>query len=306
MSSKSIESNDWLIEQLEKERTTFNNDTYPLLSYQIDAFRSCYDLLREDVVSLAKRSKQSRSERLRARTFLMDVFLGVGPEVFLLCILAAPISKLHKITPKGLLPKLQSWWKSASHPQGLTAAATELCEANSISTLISSSRKRQFSEITLATEQGPSQSTHAPSSESHSPGLDTDPDLGSTPPTQTPQTTHAQVTHQTPEQDSAQKESALTLDTRKTNDASSDSRPNATAVLDLKFTDLLSFLQQYEASHPNLQMTCPYIGVPLPSIDIDLEPTLGLSVKVEFSLQSSKALLQYMLASRTAAAKVSH
>ncbi|OCL14011.1 hypothetical protein AOQ84DRAFT_69950 [Glonium stellatum] len=194
MSSRSIESNDWLIEQLEKERATFNNDTYPLLSYQIDAFRSCYDLLREDMVSLAKRSKQSRSERLRARTFLMDVFLGVGPEVFLLCILAAPISKLHKITPKGLLPKLQS------------------C------TLISSSRKRQFSEITLATEQGPSQSTHAPLSESHSPGLDTDLDLGSTPPTQTPQTTHAQVTHQTPEQDSAQKESALTLDTRETND----------------------------------------------------------------------------------------
>ncbi|XTI87765.1 hypothetical protein V2W45_1237987, partial [Cenococcum geophilum] len=60
----------------------------------------------KDIVSLTKRLKQSCSKRLRVRTFLIDVFLGVGPKVFLLCILAAPILKLHKITLKGLLPKL--------------------------------------------------------------------------------------------------------------------------------------------------------------------------------------------------------
>ena len=87
-------------------------------------------------------------------------------------------------------------------------------------------------------------------------------------------------------------------------DASSNSRSNATSVLDLKFTDLLSFLQQYKASHLNLQITCPYIGMPLPSIDINLEPTLGLNVKVEFSLQLSEVLFQYMLALRTATAKI--
>ncbi|KAL2041527.1 hypothetical protein N7G274_005909 [Stereocaulon virgatum] len=37
-------------------------------------------------------------------------------------------------------------------------------------------------------------------------------------------------------------------------------------VLDLKLSDLLIFLQQYEASCPNLQMICPVLGVPLPSI----------------------------------------
>ena len=67
-------------------------------------------------------------------------------------------------------------------------------------------------------------------------------------------------------------------------DALSDSRSNAISVLDLKFTDLFSFLQQYKASYPNLQITCLYIGVLLLFININLEPTFRLSIKVEFSL----------------------
>lgn len=59
---------------------------------------------------------------------------------------------------------------------------------------------------------------------------------------------------------------------------------------------LLSFLQQHQDSHPNLQMVCPWGGVPLPSIDITLEPTLGLSVKIELSLRLCEALIQYGLA----------
>ena len=77
------------------------------------------------------------------------------------------------------------------------------------------------------------------------------------------------------------------------------------SVLDLKITDLLSFLHQYEASCPNLQMTCPLYGIPLPSIDIELDSSLGLSAKIEFSLRSSEALVNYMLVSRTASAEVS-
>ena len=77
------------------------------------------------------------------------------------------------------------------------------------------------------------------------------------------------------------------------------------SVLDLKITDLLQFLHQYEASCPNLQMTCPLFGIPLPSIDIELDSSLGLSVKIELSLRSSEALVKYMLVSRTASAEVS-
>jgi hypothetical protein len=108
MSPNSIASNIWLIEQLEKERAIFDDNTYPLLSDQTDAFKSCYDLQREDAVSLEKRSKQRRSQRVPARTLLMDVFLGVGPEVFILCVLALPMSKLDKLKPKGLILERRS------------------------------------------------------------------------------------------------------------------------------------------------------------------------------------------------------
>ena len=77
------------------------------------------------------------------------------------------------------------------------------------------------------------------------------------------------------------------------------------SVLDLKITDLLSFLHQYESSCPKLQMTCPLFGIPLPSIDIELNSSLGLSAKIEFSLRSSEALVKHMLVSRTASAEVS-
>ena len=87
-------------------------------------------------------------------------------------------------------------------------------------------------------------------------------------------------------------------------DTSLNSYFNATSVLDFKFTNLLSFLQQYKASYLNLQMTYLYINIPLPSIDINLEPTLRLNIKVKFSLQLSEALLQYILALRTTAVKV--
>ena len=147
MSPSSMKTNDWLIEQLEKEKATFDEETCPLLSWQIDSFAACCDLLREDAVSLEKRSKQRRSERLRARAFLVDVFLAVGSEVFLLCVFAVPISKLEKISPKDTIPKLRTWWKTTSHPPGLTATAMKLCGANSIRTLISSYLKRKFSEI---------------------------------------------------------------------------------------------------------------------------------------------------------------
>jgi len=75
-------------------------------------------------------------------------------------------------------------------------------------------------------------------------------------------------------------------------------------VLDLKLSDLLSFLQQHETSCPNLQMMCPVLGVPLPSITIGLNSLDGYA-KVELSLRTSEALMKHMLGSR-AAAKVSN
>jgi len=53
-------------------------------------------------------------------------------------------------------------------------------------------------------------------------------------------------------------------------------------------------------------MICPLFGVPLPSIDMELDSSIGLSAKIEFSLRLTEALMKDILASRTAAAKVWH
>ncbi|KAF7509569.1 hypothetical protein GJ744_007969 [Endocarpon pusillum] len=144
-------SNTWFIELLESERATFDDSPFPLPKHQNDAFTLCCELLREDQVSLAKRSKQRRSTRVQARTLLSDIFLGVGPEVFLLCTLSTSISKIASVALKGLVPELRRWWKAASHPHGLTETAKELCEANSISSLVVPIRKRQHSDVSNIT-----------------------------------------------------------------------------------------------------------------------------------------------------------
>ena len=84
MASNEILANTF-VERLETERATFDNDTHPLPKYQKGAFELCGILLQEDTASLAQRSKQHCSSRLRARTLLIDVFNGLGAEVFLLC-----------------------------------------------------------------------------------------------------------------------------------------------------------------------------------------------------------------------------
>ena len=76
-------------------------------------------------------------------------------------------------------------------------------------------------------------------------------------------------------------------------------------IVDLKITDLLGFLQQYQTSCSDLRMVCPPWGVPLPSIQINLYPSLGLTAKIELSLPSCDVLLKQMYASRIASAEVS-
>ena len=134
------------VERLETERATFDDESHPLPKYQKDAFELCCKLLQEDEASLAQRSKQHRSSRLRARTLLIDVFEGLGAEVFLLCTLATTITKLSTITHSDLFPKLRAWWKTAEHPHGLTECANGLCDANSIGSLAALPKKRQSRE----------------------------------------------------------------------------------------------------------------------------------------------------------------
>lgn len=137
------------IEQLERERATFGDGACHLSTYQTGPFQLYCELLREDATSLAKRSKQRRSVRLRARTLLVDVFSDLGCEMFLLCTLTTTISTLATIPIKGLVPALRRWWKGVSHPNGLAETANKVCESNSINALISAltllSTKRRIS-----------------------------------------------------------------------------------------------------------------------------------------------------------------
>jgi hypothetical protein len=130
-------SRTWFIEQLETEKAKFDDDACHLSTHQSGAFQLCYELLREDVTSLAARSKQRRSVRLRARTLLVDVFNDLGCEMFLLCTVATTISTLATIPVKGLVPALRKWWKGVSHPNGLRETASKVCESNSIRSSIS-------------------------------------------------------------------------------------------------------------------------------------------------------------------------
>ncbi|KAH8727460.1 hypothetical protein GQ44DRAFT_704430 [Phaeosphaeriaceae sp. PMI808] len=68
------------------------------------------------------------------------------------------------------------------------------------------------------------------------------------------------------------------------------SRPaNHKSVVNLQFSNLLSFLLQYQDQAPNLHMICSWGDM-----------------RIELSIRLSEALIQYMLALGTASAKVSH
>lgn len=129
---------DSLLEAMEIERASFTDEKAAILSYQAAALRTVLELLQEDTASLERRSKQRRSERKRARAFLVDTYTGVSPEVFMLCIISTAISKMENLVPRLALPRLKTWLMGTSVPKGLTALTMEVCHVHSIGTLISS------------------------------------------------------------------------------------------------------------------------------------------------------------------------
>ena len=77
-------------------------------------------------------------------------------------------------------------------------------------------------------------------------------------------------------------------------------------VLDFQLAELINFLKAYQSDDSNIHLVCPWDGVPLPFVELTLEPIRGLRAKMEFSLQSSEALIQYVLSVRMTTAKVSN
>jgi hypothetical protein len=135
MSATRTDCNDWFNQKLGGQLATFDDNTCQLLSYQQTSFNSACTLLGESAESLRTRSRQQRSVVVRARQFLADIFQGLGPEVFLLCTLAVPTTKLAEIASSILFPAIREWWDVQSRPLGLARTATALC-TNYISTAI--------------------------------------------------------------------------------------------------------------------------------------------------------------------------
>ncbi|KAF1809593.1 hypothetical protein P152DRAFT_461276 [Eremomyces bilateralis CBS 781.70] len=299
----------WLIQRLDDERTIFDNDVYPLSIIQNKRFNDCVKLLREGETSLASRSGQRSSRRRRVRLFLADVFSSLGSAAFLLCTLAAPITTLATVRQLGLLQHIGKWWKTVPHPRGLVEKANKLCSTASIPRLVSQ----------IVPNRNPKDTT-----ESHvdynqeAPHI---PDEGQFRPT----TEH---THATTELQQLPREELLcfksadlstflrecqkTYPSHRTVCPSEPSSPaeiileptlGLSAKLELSPTafdlkKLLSLVQKHQECSPNFWLECPWDGVPLPSINLVLDPTLGLTAKLELSLRLSEALMKHLFASK--------
>lgn len=74
----------------------------------------------------------------------------------------------------------------------------------------------------------------------------------------------------------------------------------------LRITDLVRFLERFQDSCPELKMTCPWLGIPLPFIDMPLNPSNSVTAKIELSLQACEAMVQEVLALRGLTTDVSH
>jgi len=133
------------IKVLDETKAAFRETRLSLSTYQRQRFEECYNLLQENDSSPV-RGDRRQDRRKRTRNLLIDVFLVLGSEVFLLSTLAASITKLSEVRQRQLIPTLQKWWNDTTHPQGLTDTAVELCDLYSISTL-ASPKKRNISEV---------------------------------------------------------------------------------------------------------------------------------------------------------------
>lgn len=128
---------------LDEEVSWFDDNAAKLLSPQLEALSSIASTMQAKKDSGLP--KQRIAERKRIRSIMTDVLLILGPEMFLLCALALPVSKLQSIKHKVLFKILQEWWKTSPRPRGLTTTAARFC--GPIQEEASAGRKRKFEEL---------------------------------------------------------------------------------------------------------------------------------------------------------------
>ena len=139
--STATRSADWLTLRLEAQRALFTDRSYPLPSFQRKRLNDCCLLLKEDNKLRTSKPTQRIRRRLKVQCLLADVYLSFGSELFTLCALAASITDLATVSHPCIQRKLESWWHSVPHPNGLREVANMICEEYSVATLVTRARR---------------------------------------------------------------------------------------------------------------------------------------------------------------------
>ncbi|KAJ5489168.1 hypothetical protein N7539_004058 [Penicillium diatomitis] len=114
-----------ILQLLQKELKTFDEENRPLLHDQDERLQLCLVLLESPV--LTGLSEAQRFGRLRARKLLFDILRRLGEEVFFLFATAISITRLSRISEETVL-EVRQWWKTIRKcPNGLTIKAKEIC-----------------------------------------------------------------------------------------------------------------------------------------------------------------------------------
>lgn len=132
-----------LFKLLDEEVSYFDDNATQLLSPQLESFSTISKIMSE--IDEEKITKQRKADRIRIRSVMTDVLLMLGPEMFLLCAVALPISRLLSVKHRMLFKILRDWWNISPRPRGLTTTAVRFCGA--VQDRVSRSRKRKIEEL---------------------------------------------------------------------------------------------------------------------------------------------------------------
>lgn len=124
----------WPFDRLEVALSKFDEEDYILPQSDDVALIACIKLFTDDG-KYGTYSKAQQKRLSHARKILSDV-LRIGPELFILCCINISITALSRISYDAL-NDLDRWWNGTVAPEGLTKLTRRLCEAHSITSLVS-------------------------------------------------------------------------------------------------------------------------------------------------------------------------
>ncbi|RII17517.1 hypothetical protein CUC08_Gglean002357 [Alternaria sp. MG1] len=118
-----------IINDLEKKRVTFVNDTYTKPTTRDTARWAA--ILNNDDASLSGLSNGRKSVRRRAHELSTRILREFGKEVLLLVLSLLDQQKLARLDKQTFAYALREWWNTVPHPGALTTVASEYLTAPS-------------------------------------------------------------------------------------------------------------------------------------------------------------------------------